>query len=104
MTCEGRIYVGQIGVRLEVATWTEGCPEVDWSNAETLELIVMMPNKEVVVLPASLESDGYTLVYITEYEDDLPLKGTYKLQAHVAGPGYDALGTTTSFTVYDVFK
>jgi hypothetical protein len=104
MTCEGKIYVGQIGVMFEVATWEEGCPEVDWSNATTTELILLLPNKDSVVFEAEIESDGHTLVYVTNSEEDLPIKGTYKLQAHVVGPGYDALGETTVFTVHDFFK
>lgn len=104
MTCEGKIYVGQIGVRFEIETWIEGCPVVDWSTATVTEIIVLRPDKVVVEFPATLDVDGHTLVYVTDSVDDLPLKGVYRLQAHVVGPGYDALGETANFTVYEAFK
>jgi hypothetical protein len=104
MSCEGKIYVGQVGVLFEVSTWIEGCPEVDWSTATLTELIVRMPNKEVVKFNATVDLDNHTLVYITTSDEDLPMKGNYLLQAHVVGTGYDALGETTAFTVYDLFK
>jgi hypothetical protein len=104
MSCEGKIYVGQVGVMFEVSTWVDGCPTVDWSSATTTELVVLLPNKTTVVFDADVNSDGHTLVYVTDSEEDLPVKGTYKMQAHVAGDGYDALGETATFIVYDQFK
>lgn len=102
--CESKIYVGQIGVQFEIATWVEGCPPVDWNNATLTEIIVRRPDREVFNFPATVAADGHTLIYITESADDLPVRGNYLLQAHVVGPTYDALGETVMFTVFDVFK
>jgi len=104
MSCEGKIYVGQVGVMFEVSTWVEGCPEVDWSSAATTEFVVMLPDKTTVTFDADVNSDGSTLTYVTTSENDLPMRGTYKLQAHVVGSGYDALGETATFTVYESFR
>jgi len=102
MTCEGKIYVGQIGVMLEVETQKEGCEPVDWFDATVLKIKVRRPDRTESEFPASLNDTK--LQYITTLASDLPMKGRYLIQAHVAGPGYDALGETDEFTVYDRWK
>jgi len=103
MTCNGKIYVGQVGVMFEVSTWVQGCPPVDWSAATSTTLIVMLPDKRIKTFNATVSSDNQTLTYITTNASDLPLSGIYKLQAHVMGAGYDAYGETVNFTVYERF-
>ena len=102
MSCEGRVYVGQIGVMIEVETQREGCPVVDWSDATTLEILCRLPDRTQKTFTATLV--GTTLRYITDSANDLPQRGAYAVQAHVVGPGYDALGETDSFRVYDKWQ
>jgi hypothetical protein len=104
MSCEGKIYIGQIGVLLEVDTQgtAPDCPPVDWADATDMTIKVRLPDRTETEFPATLS--GTKLQYITTSADDLPIKGRYLLQAHVAGPGYDALGETDEFTVYDRWK
>jgi hypothetical protein len=104
MKCEGKIYAGQIGVKFEIATWMKGCPAVDWSGATTIELIFSMPDRSIKKVDAVLASDNHTLTFITTTKNDIPISGLYQVQAHVAGPGYDALGETAQFTVYGAFR
>lgn len=104
MSCEGKIYVGQLGVSIEADTQgtDPDCPVVNWSDATTLEIILRLPDKTEVKLPATL--DGSLLKYLTDDVADLPQSGKYLVQAHVVGPGYDALGETASFKVYDKWR
>lgn len=102
MSCEGKVYVGQIGVLLEVETQGVGCPVVDWADATLTEIIVRKPDGTVVEFPASVV--GSKLLYLTTTALDLDLVGTYRLQAHVVGPAYDALGETVTFKISEVFK
>lgn len=104
MSCEGKIYVGQIGVLLEVDTQgtDPNCPPVDWIDATLLEIIMQHPDKTEVAFPAVL--DGTVLKYLTDGAEDLPQAGTYKIQAHVVGPTYNALGETARFKVYDRWR
>lgn len=104
MSCEGKIYVGQIGVLLEVDTQgtDPDCPPVDWIDATTLEIIMQLPDKTAITLPATLS--GTKLQHLTDEATDLPQAGTYKIQAHVVGPTYDALGETAKFKVYEPWK
>jgi hypothetical protein len=102
VSCEGKIYIGQIGVLLEVETQGTDCPPVDWSDATAMEIKVRLPDRAETQFQATLS--GTKLQYITTSADDLPQRGRYLLQAHVAGPGYDALGETDEFTVYDRWK
>lgn len=102
MSCDGKIYVGQIGVLIEVETQQPDCPAVDWSDATTLEIRCKLPDGLIVNFPAAL--NGTKLQYVTLTATDLPLKGKYLVQAHVVGPLYDALGETTNFTIYEAWK
>lgn len=101
---EGKIYVGQIGALLEVNTQglEADSPEVDWSSSTSTTIKCRLPDKSEVDFPATL--DGALLKFITTTADELPLAGTYSIQAHVVGPGYDALGETAKFRVYDKWK
>lgn len=101
-TCEGKVYVGQIGVLLEVETQGEDCPAVDWDNANLMEIICLLPDKTEKIFPAVLS--GTKLQYITLTAEDLPLPKTYSIQAHIVGSGYNVLGETDKFTVYDKWK
>lgn len=102
MSCEGKIYVGQVGVLFEAETQGADCPIVDWADATTLEIVVLQPDGQIVTWPAGLS--GTILTFLTTTANDIPLAGKYKIQGHVAGPGYDALGETAEIKVWDKFK
>lgn len=97
-----KIYVGQVGVRILLETQIPGEPNVDWSSADTVEVKCKRPDDTKVNWVMSLVTPTL-LEYITGTVDDLPIPGTYKLQAHVVGPGYNALGATVDFQVHAPF-
>lgn len=97
MTCEGKIYVGQIGVLFRVDTQGVGCPDVDWSSATVSQIICKRPDGEITEWDATI--NGSYFEYTTISENDLPLSGTYKIQTRVVGPSYEAYGETTYFQV-----
>lgn len=102
MTEEGKIYVGQIGVLLSVETQREDAAPVDLTTATLTEIVCLLPDKSVSTFPATV--NGTKLEYTTLLNTDLPLPKTYSIQSHIVGPGYDALGETDKFTVYDNWK
>lgn len=102
MAEDSGLRVGQIGALLSVEMQSAEVPLMDLSDATLTEIICLLPDKTEVAFPATL--NGTKLEYVTTSADDLPLPKTYKIHAHVAGPGYDMLGEMDSFTVLAKWK
>jgi len=84
----GKVYVGQVGVRIEVETGG------DLSEATTTDILYRTPSHVPGTWTGTVE--GTKLVYTTTSAEDLPVKGTYVLQAKVAGVGFSLLGETSA--------
>lgn len=97
----GKIYVGQIGVEinLNTAATSEG---IDLSAATTKEIKYRKPSGATGSWTAS--SSGDILTYTTAAAATLDEAGRWLLQAHVAGTGYDALGEKAELNIYSPFE
>jgi hypothetical protein len=75
---------------------------LDISAATTLELLFQTPDGVLKTKTAVLSTDGTDgkLRYIT-VASDLDKIGTWRWQAHVAGPGYDLHSAVRTFAVLD---
>lgn len=87
----GKIYEGQIGVRLELETSS------DLSGATTTEINYKKPGGEKGVWPAIV--DGTKIYYLT-LTGDLDKRGVLQVQAHVSGVGFDLLGETAEVQIH----
>ncbi len=87
----GQIFEGQKGVRIELETFD------DLSGATLTEIKFKKPGGEKGIWPGAV--DGTKIFFLTTVETELDKRGMYQVQAHVSGPGFDALGETAEFKV-----
>lgn len=95
-----KIYVGDIGVTVNVATG------LDLTTAETTTLLVRQPDGTEVEWAAAVDGDATdgNLTYTT-VDGDLPRRGAYKLQAYVVlSSGEIFYGETANFHVYNEYE
>ncbi|MFU8773575.1 MAG: hypothetical protein ACNA8H_14305 [Anaerolineales bacterium] len=102
MSSEGKIYVGQIGVLLEVETQDPSEDPIDWAQADVTEIHMLRPDASEVIFDAVVA--GSVLQYTTINKEELHLSGTYLIQAFVSGENYAAFGETARFKVFDRYK
>lgn len=92
----GKIYVGQVGVLVSLDTGDT------LTGATTTEIKYRTPTNIVGTWNAGVS--GTSLTFTTTQATDLSFAGTYKLQAHAAGSGWDLLGETVDLEVYRAFE
>ncbi len=100
-----KIYVGDVGTIIRLDTDPSGDAGIDLATADTLKILVKKPDGTLVEWTATQYSDTTQIQY-TIQEDDLDIKGTYKVQAYVAWdlPASEHRGETVSFKVYEAYK
>lgn len=95
-----KIYVDDVGTGITVDCGS------DLEGATEAALLVRKPDGTDVSWPATIIAiDGVKrfLRYVT-HPGDLDQPGSYKVQAHVALPGWSGRGATFKFKVYQHFK
>lgn len=88
----GKIYEGQIGVRIELETSS------DLSGATLTEIKYKKSGGGKGSWAALV--DGTKIYYVTTSADDLDKRGVLQVQAHVSGPGFDLLGETAEVQIH----
>jgi len=91
-----RLSAKQVGALIRLDTKDD---LVFLAEATLIEIHCMAPRSTLVkIWPANL--DGTKLTYLTTSEADLPVEGAYKLQAHLAGPGWSLNGEVATMSVH----
>lgn len=92
-----RIYVGSVGVRIDVRL------QEDLSQAANMAYHVRRPDGlDVVWMPIVLASDNQGLSYTTK-PGDIGLAGTYKMQVYLQLGDWAGLTETVQFQVHERF-
>ena len=88
----GKIYEGQVGVRIELETSS------DLSGATLTEIKYKKPGGEKGTWAAT--ADGTKIYFVTTVVGDLDTRGILQVQAHVSGVGFDLLGETAEVQIH----
>lgn len=96
----GKIYVGQIGVVFTFDT-DATAQGIDLSAASTVEINYRKPDDITGSWTGTVNVDEVS--YTTTTADDLDQAGPWYFQVHVVGTGYDALGESSKYVIYDVW-
>lgn len=95
-----KLYVSTQGVNLDVAT---GIGAAQLLTAIRCELRVRRPDGTVVFWPAGLIADSDQITHVLR-PGDLPVPGTYALQARIHFAEAIVDGETTSLQVFNTFE
>jgi hypothetical protein len=103
-TSEGKIYVSEIGIPVEVKTG------IDLTGASTHVLHIFKPNgikKDWIAIPDSDLKSG--ILHYTTVQGDLDQAGNYKLQSEVKWMSGNTItklvkGETAIFKIYELWE
>ena len=95
MAYKSGFYEGQIGAKIMLDTQDDPL----LLAVATVKKIYCKRPKSAVVIEWDAELEGTYLTFTTSAATDLPRSGTYKLQAHLEGPGWDLDGDVVSLIV-----
>ncbi len=95
-----KIYVGSIGTVIRLNCY------VDTSTATTTAIKAQKPSGDEVTweaMPVVIDGETTGIAY-TIQEGDLDESGLWKLQAAVAGAGWDIPGETVDMRIFEAYK
>jgi hypothetical protein len=92
----GKIYVGQIGVLIELDT------QDNLTGATKAEIRYYKPDKSTGAWTGTIV--GTKITRLISLNTDLDIAGNWLLQAYAEGSGWALLGETVNMTVYNLWK
>lgn len=94
---EDKRYVGEIGTEIIV-----DCGR-NVVGAEIMEIHVKKPDGTTAIWPATPYASSKSSIRYITVADDFEQSGSYEIQARIKLAGWDGLGKTVQFEVFDKF-